>query len=123
MASTQAKWERSLGSAEAVARKGVPKDVLGVVDVPQGKRTKAQALVLARHFGSIAPELKPLRDKIAALEKARPVIPSVPVMAELPPAKRRVTRVLRKGNFLDPGAAVLPGVPASLHGFPDGSAT
>ena len=61
-----------------------------------------------------------MRDKISALEKARPVIPSLPVMAELPSARRRVTRVLRKGNFLDPAAAVLPGVPASLHALPAG---
>jgi mono/diheme cytochrome c family protein len=121
LSTTQAKWEASLGGADPAARKGVPKDILSIVDVPAGKRTTAQALAVARHFGSIAPELKPLRDKIAALEKARPLIPSLPVMVELPPAKRRVTRVLRKGNFLDPGAAVLPGVLASLHALPAGA--
>jgi Protein of unknown function (DUF1553)/Protein of unknown function (DUF1549)/Planctomycete cytochrome C len=120
MASTQAKWEASLGGTDTAARKGVPKEILEIVNLPAGKRSKAQALALARHFGSIAPELKPVRDKISALEKARPVIPSLPVMAELPSARRRVTRVLRKGNFLDPGAAVLPGVPASLHALPAG---
>ena len=62
-----------------------------------------------------------VRAKIAAIEKARPVSPSVPVMAELPPAKRRVTRVLRKGNFLDPGDVVAPGVPVSLHALPPGT--
>ena len=41
-----------------------------VLDVPAEKRTKPQAELLARHFESIAPELKPVRDKIAALEKA-----------------------------------------------------
>jgi mono/diheme cytochrome c family protein len=119
--SVQAKWEASLCGPDAAARKGVPKDVLSIADVPESKRTKQQALVLARYFGSIAPELKPLRDKIAALEKSRPAIPSLPVMAELPLANRRVTRVLRKGNFLDPAETVLPGVPASLPAFPAGS--
>ena len=76
-----------------------------IVDIPAEKRTKAQAELLARHFASIAPELKPLRDKIAALEKARPAIPTVPVMVELPADSRRVTHILRKGNFLDPGDA------------------
>ena len=103
------------------AEKGVPKDVLDIVDAPAGKRTEEQALALARHFGSIAPELKPQRDRIATLEKARPAIPSLPVMAELPAAQRRVTRVLRKGNFLDPGATVTPGVLGSLHPFPAGA--
>ena len=119
-ASTQAKWEASLGGTDTAARKGVPKEILDIVKLPAGKRSKGQALALARHFGSIAPELKPVRDKISALEKARPVIPSLPVMVELPSARRRVTRVLRKGNFLDPAAVVLPGVPASLHALPAG---
>ncbi len=103
------------------SRKGVPKDVLVIADSPESKRTKPQALALARYFASIAPELAPLRDRIAALEKARPVSPSLPVMTELPPAKRRVTRVLRKGNFLDPGDVVAPGVPGSLHALPPGT--
>ena len=60
MASTQAKWEASLGGTDTAARKGVPKEILDIVDLPAGKRSKAQALALARHFGSIAPELKPV---------------------------------------------------------------
>ena len=78
---------------------------------------------LARYFGSIAPELKPLRDKIACARE-RPAGRSrrLPVMAELPPAKRRVTRVLRKGNFLDPGDGRRSrGYPASLHALPAGA--
>jgi hypothetical protein len=118
LSASQAKWEASLSSASSAARKGVPKDVLKALDVPSPKRTKPQAEVLARHFESVAPELKPLRDRILALEKSRPAIPSVPVMAELPKEKRRVSRILRKGNFLDPGPAVQPGVPASLPGIP-----
>ena len=105
----------------ALERKGVPEDVLKLVEKPAGERTRDQALQVARYFGSIAPELKPLRDRIAALEKARPLIPNLPVMVELAPAKRRVTRVLRKGNFLDPAETVTPGVPGALHPFPAGS--
>ena len=117
----QAKWEESLSSANSAGRKGIPKDVLAALDVPSKTRTKAQAELVTRHFGSIAEELKPLRDKITALEKSRPAIPSLPVMAELPKEKRRVTRILRKGNFLDPGPVVQPGVPASLPGIPVGA--
>jgi hypothetical protein len=114
LAGAQARWEASLNPASSAARKGVPKDVLAAVDIPPAKRTKPQLELLARHYGSIAPELKPLRDQILALEKSRPPIPSVPVMVELPKEKRRVSRILRKGNHLDPGNAVEPGVPASL---------
>ena len=55
----------------------------------------------------------------APSENSRPAIPKLPVMVELPKAKRRVSRILRKGNHLDPGAVVVdPGVPASLHSLP-----
>ncbi len=43
-------------------------------------------------------------------------------MAELPGrTQRRTTRLLRKGNFLDPGDPVEPGVPAALHPLPAGA--
>src|SRR5690606_16185815 len=47
-------------------------------------------------------------------------IPTVPVMVELPAEKHRVTRLLNKGNFLDPGAEVAPNVPQSFHPMPGG---
>jgi hypothetical protein len=76
---------------------------------------------LAGHFRSIAPELKPLRDEIARLKKERPEMPTLPVMVELSKEKRRVTKVLRKGNFLDPGDRVQPDVPKALHALPPGA--
>ena len=121
LAAAQAKWESSLGPANAAGRKGLPKGILTVLDIPAAKRSKDQARALSRHFRSIAPELKPIRDQIAALEKSKPKAPSLPVMAELPAERRRVTRVLRKGNFLDPGDPVEPGVPKALHPFPAGA--
>ena len=120
LSAAQLKWESSLGSAGAPARKGLPKEIQAIVDTPAEKRTKSQVEALATHFRSIAPDLKPVRDKIAALEKAKPSIPSVPVMVELPPDHHRVTRILRKGNFLDPGDVVGPGVPQSLPSLPGG---
>jgi hypothetical protein len=62
--------------------------------------------------------LKPIRDEIARLEKDRPEIPTLPVMVELSRDKQRVTRILRKGNFLDPGEPVAPDVPKALHPLP-----
>jgi Protein of unknown function (DUF1553)/Protein of unknown function (DUF1549)/Planctomycete cytochrome C len=62
-----------------------------------------------------------IRERIAALEKSKPAIPGVPVMVELPSSKRRVTHILRKGNFLDPGDVVEPGVPQTLHRLPVGA--
>jgi len=121
LAAAQSKWESSLALPNAAARKGVPKEILTIIDTSAGKRTKAQTEALARHFRSIAPELKPLRDEIAAREKSKPAIPTLPVMVELPANGRRVTRLLRKGNFLDPGDPVEPGVPQALHSYPAGA--
>jgi hypothetical protein len=121
LAAAQAKWESSLPPSNPAARKDLPKDILKILDTPADKRTKPQLDSVVRQFRSIAPELKLLRDEIARLEKSRPVIPVLPVMVELPSASRRVTHLLRKGNFLDPGDPVEPGVPQALHGYPAGA--
>ena len=44
---------------------------------------------------------------------------TLPVMRELAADKRRQSHLLNKGNFLDPGEAVEPGVPAAFHSFPN----
>ncbi len=66
------------------------------------------------------PDSKLVRDQIAALEKSKPAIPDVPVMVELSPERHRVTHVLRKGNFLDPGDVVGPGLPHALPPWSEG---
>ena len=121
LSTAQSKWESSLRSAGAAARKDLPKEIQAILDRPLEKRTKADADALARHFRSVAPELKAVRDQIEVLEKSKPTVPSVPVMVELPAERRRVSRILRKGNFLDPGDVVEPGVPEALHPFPKGA--
>jgi hypothetical protein len=68
-----------------------------------------------------AAEAAKLKKEIAALEKSKPKPLAVPVMVELPEKERRTTRLLRKGNFLDPGESVQPGTPAALHPLPPGS--
>ncbi len=99
----------------------VPPAVLAVLATPEAERTAEQRAELDRHYRSIAPELKPLRDEIAGLERSRPAIPNLPVMEELPADKRRVTRLMHKGNYLDPGPTVEPGVPAAFHPLPEGA--
>ncbi|MEK6238399.1 MAG: DUF1549 and DUF1553 domain-containing protein, partial [Planctomycetales bacterium] len=42
--------------------------------------------------------------------------PAVPVMQELPPQRRRVTRLLVKGDFLNPGDPVEAGFPKAFRG-------
>lgn len=67
----------------------------------------------------------PTRDVLAKLDAAekdlkqlRSRFPKTPVMQELPGAKRRETRVHVRGNFLELGEVVEPGVPQSFGDFP-----
>ncbi|MCH7728408.1 MAG: PSD1 domain-containing protein, partial [Planctomycetes bacterium] len=55
-----------------------------------------------------------LEQKVMAMKP-----PAVPVMQELPEQKRRRTRLLIKGDFLNPGSEVKAGVPESLHAMSD----
>ena len=96
-------------------RVGVPADVLAILDQPANQRTPEQLQRVAAHYRSIAPALQPLRDQIAALAKARPEVPTVPVMVELPAAQHRKTHVMIKGNFLNLGDEVLAGLPKAFH--------
>jgi hypothetical protein len=68
-----------------------------------------------------AAEASKIKAEVAALKKSRPKITEVPVMVELPADRRRTSRLLRKGNFLDPGDPVKPGVPAALHPMAPGA--
>jgi len=108
-------------NADVQRRVVVPADFLAIVDLPADQRTAEQSAKLAAHYRAIAPSLAPTRDALAQLEKSRPAIPTVPVMLELPAEKKRTTHLMVKGNFLTPGTAVEPAVPAKFHPLPQGS--
>ncbi|MGE3821696.1 MAG: PSD1 and planctomycete cytochrome C domain-containing protein, partial [Isosphaeraceae bacterium] len=109
-------WDLSASpDPRAALRAGLPAAVADALDVPARRRNDAQKETIAAHVRSLDPALKPLLDEIAALEKSRPTPPTLPIMEELPPDKRRETFLLVKGNYLNPGAKVTPGVPGSLH--------
>jgi hypothetical protein len=127
LAAVRAKWEADVRaqSASPVVRALLPPPappaVLAVINTPAEKRTPEQLARLAGYYRGVAPAMKGLRDEIAKLEKARPVPVQLPVMVELPPDRRRTTNVMVKGNFLDKGDKVEPGVPSSFHPLPPGA--
>ena len=106
---------------QAPLRAGVPSEILAIIDTAAAERRADQKQALARYYRGIAPELQPIRDEIARLERSKPKPPPVPVMVELEGDKRRVTHILNKGNFLDPGETVEPRVLAAFHPFPAGA--
>jgi hypothetical protein len=72
------------------------------------------ASLVGDHIAGMPAETLALRGRIARLEKSRPQITRVPVMAELSPDKHRETHLMRKGNFLDLADKVEPGVPEAF---------
>jgi hypothetical protein len=77
----------------------------------------AASLVIER--SPIPPvEVLTIFGEMAKLHKARPAVPTLPVMSELAPGQSRQTRVMIKGNFLSPGDKVDPAVPAAFHPLP-----
>lgn len=100
-----------------IRRGAVPPEMLAIVDKPSDQRTSEESAKLANYYQTISPRLEPIRKQIAELEKSKPVGPTVPVLAELPPSQQRKSHVMVKGNFLVPGEEVTAGVPSSLHPY------
>jgi hypothetical protein len=116
---TLGRFRLAITADESIGKRvSVPADVLAAVDLPAEQRTPEQAGQLAAHYRTLAPSLKPLRDQIAALEKSKPAMPTVPVMQELPDAQRRKTWLMVKGNFLNKGDELSPDLPSAFHKLP-----
>jgi hypothetical protein len=110
------RWERDLTSDQG--RDAVPPGILALLDVPPALRSPAELKLIAAYHDAIDPQLKAAKEAVAKLEAERPKVPAVPVMVELASDKKRETRLLLKGNFLDPGETVEPGTPEALHPWP-----
>jgi mono/diheme cytochrome c family protein len=95
----------------------MPANVLAALATAADKRTDAQKAAVGDYYArDVAPELKPDRDRLAALTKmlADQKPSTVPIMKELEGAARRKTRLQYRGNFLDLGDEVKEGVPAAF---------
>ncbi len=72
-----------------------------------------------------APALRKLRDELSNAYQAQKTfnenIVRLPLMRELAADRRRATKIHQRGNFLDQGETVAPGVPAAFNKFPDGA--
>jgi hypothetical protein len=102
-----------------------PDSIRGILKTATDSRAVNQRAELAHYYlASVAPELKKERDRLQFVNKAladlKPTT-SVPIQRELPPDKQRKTQIQRRGNFLDLGAEVTPGVPQTFHPLADGA--
>ncbi len=105
-------------SRRPVGAVGLPQPIATALAIPPDKRTPQQRAELSAYFRTIAPSLEGIRKQIAELRKQEPKITKALVLAERD--QPRETHVLVRGNFLDPGRKVGPGVPAVLPPLPAG---
>jgi hypothetical protein len=96
----------------------VPAAILAILNTPAEQRNEAQRAELTKFYLTIAPELAAARDQLAATRKSLSDLKAattVPVMRELAADKLRKTNIQLRGNFMDLGKEVTPGVPAAFH--------
>ncbi len=99
----------------------IPAKLRPVLDLPAAQRSEQQRKDLSGFYRTVAPSLKPTRDRIAQLDKDLKAlgIPTALVMRERPAYDRPSAFVRRRGSFMDKGEQVYAGVPAALHPLRD----
>src|SRR5690606_10354689 len=97
-----------------------PAAVIEALAVPSADRSAEQQNQVAAYYRTIAPQLASQRQRAAELRQrlseVQPV--TVPVMRELPPEQRRITRLQERGNFMNLGQEVQPGTPEVFPPLP-----
>jgi hypothetical protein len=95
----------------------VPHRIRAILAVAPAQRTEAQRSDLAAHFRPLAPSLASLHGEVSRKKKEMAEIKPVdlPIVRELPSDKRRVTHLMLKGNFLNPGEKVEPAIPTAFR--------
>ncbi len=103
---------------ESIVR--VPARLLPVLDTPVPQRTKEEKESLAAVFRSLAPLLKPQRDRLAELQKAveKLGIATAMTMKDRQSFERPSTYLHIRGSYLNKGDMVYADVPASLPPLP-----
>ena len=113
----QTAWEKQCRASKEQLL-NLPVEIRKIVNLAEAKRTKKQLQELGDYFADQQPDLKKIRASLTELdEQLKALEPATTlVMAEL--AKPRPTHVFKRGNFLDKGQLVTPGVPTALHAMP-----
>ncbi|MBW8883906.1 MAG: DUF1553 domain-containing protein, partial [Planctomycetia bacterium] len=118
----QKQWEEEF-PGEELELLITPEYILRILSIAADDRSDAQKAELTKHYLAVAPARRPQRQRLAQLKKQladmKPAS-TVPIMKELPEAKRRVTKLQHRGNYLDVGEPVTPGTPACFPALPEG---
>ncbi len=100
---------------------GVPARLRPILEIPAALQTEEQKTKLAALYRSVAPLLKPTRDRIAELKKSLDGLGIVTtmIMRERVSYERPSTFLRIRGSFLSPGEKVYAAVPSALPSLPD----
>ena len=97
-------------------------DLAALASIPYGRRQPDQQKLLDEAFRkthapteAVWQQLNAAQEAMKALEAQ---IPRTPITRELGADRQRVTKIHRRGNFLDPGDVVTPGVPEAFGSLP-----
>jgi hypothetical protein len=103
----------------------LPKNVRDIFEIPAAKRSPIQISTVFSFWRTTVPEWKAANEKIEALWKQWPEgTPSLTLIARRNSGvgdEKRVTKMLKRGDWLSPTREVSAGVPAFLHSLPEGA--
>jgi hypothetical protein len=110
----QENWEKT------VARDKLPANIQKIVALEPAKRKPPQKEELLYYFQGTLPELKDLSGQAAKaraeLSQIQPV--PTPIMRDLPEKNKRTTKIHIRGDWLNQGKEVKPGLPAMFPPLP-----
>ncbi len=109
----------SITTAPNAAADPVPPGVRLILALPRAQWSPAQEQTVFSYWRTTVPEWKQANARIEELWRQHPEGSSQLVLSER--QKRRETHMLTRGDFLKPGKAVGPGVPAFLNPLPAGA--
>jgi mono/diheme cytochrome c family protein len=115
LAADQGKWEKEADRAK------LPKNIQALFAVDAKKRNPKQNEELSNFFLSTLPDVKDLNGQIAKVKGELATVQPVPtpIMRDLPAASKRVTKIHVRGDWLNLGKEVTPGVPVMFPALPE----
>ncbi len=126
LTAAQNEWEQTLAKVivenKTAEASNTPPDIKKILQLSTTNRVEKDNKALSDYFRSNSPALKPVRDQLAEARKQqkelKAQIPTTLVMSER--KEPRETHIMVRGNFLNLGDKVTPGVPAILPPLPAG---
>jgi hypothetical protein len=109
----------SITTAPDAVADPLPASLREILAIPEGQRSSGQARAIFSYWRTTVAEWKDDNEAIAVLWRDYPEGATQLVLEER--QQLRETHVLKRGDFLQPGRVVGPGVPAFLHPLPTGA--